>query len=114
MARLITARLNNRAYSRRHLRLVRGRRTNTKDTETMPKGTTKTTIKTGREVTDSELLHALKNSMTPIFEDFEEQIQKSGGKVLHIEVQAQAGRVKLSYGFTDIESENSVFSPSNS
>lgn len=35
MARLRAARLNNRAYSRRHLRLVRGRRTNTKDTETM-------------------------------------------------------------------------------
>lgn len=33
MARLIAARLNNRAYSRRHLRLVRGRRTHTKDTE---------------------------------------------------------------------------------
>lgn len=35
MARLRTARINNKAYSRRHLRLVRGRRTNTKDTETM-------------------------------------------------------------------------------
>ncbi len=35
MARLIAARLNNRAYSRRHLRLVRGRPISTKDTETM-------------------------------------------------------------------------------
>ena len=81
----------------------------------MPKGNTKkTTIKIGREVTDSELLHALKNSMTAIFEDFEEQIQKSGGKVLHIEVQAQAGRLKLSYGFTDIDAGNSLFSPTHS
>ena len=34
MARLIAARLNNRAYSRRHLRLVRWRRTNTKTEQT--------------------------------------------------------------------------------
>ena len=107
MARLIAARLNNKASSRRHLRLVRGRRTNTKDTETMPKGTTTTRIKTARPVTDSELLNALKNSMGPIFEHYEKVIEEAGGSaVLHIEVRAKEGNLKLSYGFEPVSPSN--------
>lgn len=74
----------------------------------MPKDTITKRIKTKREITDSELLDALKNSMTPIFTHFEEEIAKSGGKVLHIEVTAQAGKVKLNYGFTDIDPTNAT------
>jgi hypothetical protein len=79
----------------------------------MPKNTITKRIKTKCEITDSELLNALKNSMGPIFEHFEEEIAKSGGAVLLIEVRAQAGKVNLKYGFTDIQSGNSVFSPTN-
>lgn len=73
----------------------------------MPEETITTTIKTGREVTD-----AIKNSLSPIFEEFEEEIKKAGGKVLVLEVRAKAGYVKLAYGFDDLESGNSVFGTS--
>jgi len=79
----------------------------------MPKDTITKKVKLKREITDSELLNAIKNSMEPIFIHFEEEIAKSGGAVLLIEVRAKAGKVNLKYGFTDVESGNSVFSPTN-
>ena len=64
----------------------------------MNKGTTSRSFKTSRPVTESELLAALRESMTPIFQHFEEELVKGDGKVLQIEVTAKAGTIKLSYG----------------
>jgi hypothetical protein len=64
----------------------------------MAKGTTTTRIKTARPVTDSELLAALRGSMAPIFQHFEEELMKGDGKALQIEVTAKDGKIKLSYG----------------
>lgn len=69
----------------------------------MKKETITTTVKTKRPITDSEMLHALKDSMGPIFEHFEEKLKDSDGQVLVMEVTAQEGKVKLSYGFRSIE-----------
>lgn len=52
-------------------------------------------------ITDSELMNALKNSMTPIFKHFEEVITESGGSsTMVITISAEEGGFKLSYGFT--------------
>lgn len=68
----------------------------------MPKGTTTTRIKTARPVTDSELLNALKNSMTPIFAHLEEKLLEGDGKVLEISISVKAGKIKLQYGIGEI------------
>jgi hypothetical protein len=64
----------------------------------MAKETVTKRIKTSRPVTESELLAALRESMGPIFQHFEEELVKGDGKVLQIEVTAKAGNIKLSYG----------------
>jgi hypothetical protein len=74
----------------------------------MPKSTVTKRYKTARTVTNSQLLNAMKNSMRPIFEHFEIVIAETGGSAeLHITVTADAGNVKLSYGFAHIANDKS-------
>lgn len=73
-----------------------------KNTEIMPKGTTTTRIKTNRPVTESELLNALKNSMTPIFAHLEEKLLEGDGKVLDISISVKAGKIELLYGIGEM------------
>ena len=68
----------------------------------MPKETTTRRFKTSRPVTESELLTAIKNSMTPIFAHLEEKLLEGDGKVLEISISVKAGKIKLQYGIGEI------------
>lgn len=57
------------------------------------------TVRLKKPITDSQMVNALKNSMGPIFEHFEQEIAKDGEKLLWIEVTAGPGKVNLKYGF---------------
>ena len=83
-------------------RLVRGLPTYPKDNQTMPKETMTRNFKTSRPVTESELLQALKKSMTPIFAHLEEKLMEGDGKVLEIAITVKAGKIKLQYGIGEI------------
>lgn len=62
------------------------------------------TIKLDRNLSESELLQALKQSMDPIFEHFEEKLVKEGdGKTLHIAVTVNEGKISLQYGIGPVE-----------
>ena len=64
----------------------------------MSKGMTTTHIKTDRPVTDSQMVKALKNSMGPIFDHFEEELAKNPARVLDIRITAKPGSLNLEYG----------------
>ena len=64
----------------------------------MSKSLTTTHIKTDRPVTDSQMVKALKNSMGPIFERFEQELAKDPSRVLDIRITAKPGSINLEYG----------------
>lgn len=66
----------------------------------MRKEMTTTHIKTDRPVTDSQMVKALKNSIGPIFERFEEELAKNPVRVLDIRVTAKPGSINLEYGIS--------------
>lgn len=71
----------------------------------MPKRYITRSFKTTRPITDSELLNALKNSMSPIFTHLEEELLKSDGKQLDIQITVNAGKISLKYGVGNDVSE---------
>ncbi len=65
--------------------------------------TTTREIKTNRPVSQSDIITALKGSMEPIFDHFEQKLLEGDGKTLHMSISANGGKVNLKYGITDIE-----------
>jgi len=54
---------------------------------------TTTHIVTNRPITDSQMVKALKNSMGPIFEHFEESLATNPERVLYIRITAKPGSI---------------------
>ena len=68
----------------------------------MPEDKVTRRFKTSREVTESELLQALRHSMGPIFAHLEEKLLKEDGQQLSILVEVKAGKITLKYGVSKI------------
>ncbi len=62
-----------------------------------------TSYKTERPPTDSELIHALRDSMTVIFEQFKNEFLAEGSRQLDISITAKEGKVNLQYGTGEIQ-----------
>ena len=70
--------------------------------EPQPKETVTTSIETEREITQSELLSALKDSMDPLFALLNEKLLEEDGQSLQILVDVKAGKISLKYGVAKI------------
>ena len=67
---------------------------------------TKTTrIKTARELSQSELLAAIMESMPPLFEHFEEKLREKDGQVLEISLSGKEGQIRLRWGVREYNKE---------
>jgi hypothetical protein len=68
-------------------------------------GTTTTTIQTARDVSQSELVRALQRSISPLFDLLEEELEKSDGQALQIEIKVVGTHIKMNYGVGPITAE---------
>jgi hypothetical protein len=75
--------------------------------ESAPESTVVTRIKTKREITMKEMVTALSQSMSPIFDDFQQKIESDSEARVLIQVTLKDGKLNLVYGFADPNGQSS-------